>query len=51
MVFAAFMGGLQPSRFLFSLSMSLSNSLEKLMVKAQKHMNAEDARRGADKES
>ncbi|XP_059627389.1 uncharacterized protein LOC132270212 [Cornus florida] len=39
----AFMGGLQTSKFLFSLSKEAPTSMTELMVKAWKHMNAEDA--------
>ncbi|XP_059629794.1 uncharacterized protein LOC132272717 [Cornus florida] len=39
----AFMGGLQTSKFLFSLSKEASTSMTELMVRARKHMNAEDA--------
>ncbi|XP_059639467.1 uncharacterized protein LOC132281816 [Cornus florida] len=41
--FTAFMGGLQTSKFLFSLSKEAPTSMTKLMVRAWKHMNAEDA--------
>ncbi|XP_059663886.1 uncharacterized protein LOC132309611 [Cornus florida] len=40
---AAFMGGLQTSRFLFSLSEEPPTSMAELLVRAKKHMNAEDA--------
>lgn len=53
-VLTTLMGGLQPSRFLFSLCKSPLNTLEELMMKAQKHMNVEDAmatRKGTYKES
>ncbi|XP_059658677.1 uncharacterized protein LOC132305006 [Cornus florida] len=39
----AFMGGLQTSKFLFSLSKEAPTSMTKLMVRAWKHMNAENA--------
>ncbi|XP_059654509.1 uncharacterized protein LOC132301255 [Cornus florida] len=39
----AFMGGLQTSKFLFSLSKEAPTSMTNLMVRARKHMNAEDA--------
>ncbi|XP_059663839.1 uncharacterized protein LOC132309562 [Cornus florida] len=39
----AFMGGLQTSKFLFSLSKEAPTSMTELMVRAWKHMNAEDA--------
>ncbi|XP_059663902.1 uncharacterized protein LOC132309628 [Cornus florida] len=41
--FTAFMGGLQSSKFLFSLSKDPPNSMAELFIKAQKHMNAKDA--------
>lgn len=53
-VLTALMGRLQPSRFLFSLSKSPPNTLEELMIKEKKHMNAKDAMTtqiGRDKES
>ncbi|XP_059658660.1 uncharacterized protein LOC132304983 [Cornus florida] len=40
---AAFMGGLQTSRFLFSLSEEPPTNMAELLVRAKKHMNAEDA--------
>ncbi|XP_059639298.1 uncharacterized protein LOC132281621 [Cornus florida] len=40
---AAFMGGLQTSRFLFFLSEEPPTSMAELLVRAKKHMNAEDA--------
>ncbi|XP_059638638.1 uncharacterized protein LOC132280897 [Cornus florida] len=39
----AFMGGLQTSKFLFSLSKEAPTSMIELMVRARKHMNADDA--------
>lgn len=42
-VLTAFMGGLLPTKFLFSLSKSPLNNMVELMLRAQKHMNAEDA--------
>ncbi|XP_059638773.1 uncharacterized protein LOC132281054 [Cornus florida] len=39
----AFMGGLHTSRFLFSLSKEPPTSMAKLLVRARKHMNVEDA--------
>lgn len=42
-ILTTLMGGLQPSRFMFSLSKSPPNTLEELMVKAEKHINAEEA--------
>ncbi|XP_059669299.1 uncharacterized protein LOC132314452 [Cornus florida] len=39
----AFMGGLQTSKFLFFLSKEAPTSITELMVRAQKHINAEDA--------
>ncbi|XP_059638538.1 uncharacterized protein LOC132280801 [Cornus florida] len=39
----AFMGGLQTSKFLFSLSKEAPTSMTELMVRARKHMNADDA--------
>ncbi|XP_059668817.1 uncharacterized protein LOC132313897 [Cornus florida] len=39
----AFMGGLQSSKFLFSLSKDPPNTMAKLLIEAQKHMNAKDA--------
>ncbi|XP_059668905.1 uncharacterized protein LOC132313995 [Cornus florida] len=39
----AFMGGLQTSKFLFSLSKEAPTSMTELMVRAWKHINAEDA--------
>ncbi|XP_059658664.1 uncharacterized protein LOC132304990 [Cornus florida] len=39
----AFMGGLQSSKFLFSLSKDPPNSMVELLIKAQKYMNTEDA--------
>lgn len=41
-VLTAFMGGLLPTKFLFSLSKSPPSSTVKLMLRTQKHMNAED---------
>ncbi|XP_059670723.1 uncharacterized protein LOC132316234 [Cornus florida] len=38
-----FMGGLQTSKFLFSLSKEAPTSMTELMVRVWKHMNAEDA--------
>ncbi|XP_059650579.1 uncharacterized protein LOC132296392 [Cornus florida] len=49
----AFMGGLQTSKFLFSLSKEAPTSMTKFMVRAQKHINAEDvmnARKNKDSE-
>ncbi|XP_059663782.1 uncharacterized protein LOC132309495 [Cornus florida] len=40
---AAFMGGLQTSRFLFSLSEKPPTSMAELLVRAKKHINVEDA--------
>ncbi|XP_059654529.1 uncharacterized protein LOC132301280 [Cornus florida] len=40
---AAFMGGLQTSRFLFSLSEEPPTNMAELLVQAKRHMNAEDA--------
>ncbi|XP_059663887.1 uncharacterized protein LOC132309612 [Cornus florida] len=40
---AAFMGGLQTSRFLFSLSEEPPTNMAELLVRAKKHMNDEDA--------
>lgn len=37
------MSGLLPTKFLFSLSKSPLSSMTELMLRAQKHMNAEDA--------
>ncbi|XP_059639573.1 uncharacterized protein LOC132281943 [Cornus florida] len=37
----AFMGGLQTSKFLFSLSKEAPTSMTELMVRARKHMNAD----------
>lgn len=42
-VFTAFMGGMLPTKFLFSLSKSPSSNIAELMLQAQKHMNVEDA--------
>ncbi|XP_059635311.1 uncharacterized protein LOC132277472 [Cornus florida] len=39
----AFVGGLQTSKFLFSLSKEAPTSMTELMVRAWKHMNAKDA--------
>ncbi|XP_059658966.1 uncharacterized protein LOC132305323 [Cornus florida] len=39
----AFIGGLQTSKFLFSLSKEAPTSMTELMVRVRKHMNAEDA--------
>ncbi|XP_059639659.1 uncharacterized protein LOC132282045 [Cornus florida] len=39
----AFMGGLQTSKFLFSLLKEAPTSMTELMVRAWKHMNADDA--------
>ncbi|XP_059663781.1 uncharacterized protein LOC132309494 [Cornus florida] len=53
----AFMGGLQTSRFLFSLSEEPPTSMAELLVRAKRHMNAEDAmitrkgKEGEDKKS
>ncbi|XP_059669890.1 uncharacterized protein LOC132315551 [Cornus florida] len=54
---AAFMGGLQTSRFLFSLSEEPPTNMAELLVRAKRHMNAEDAmiarkgKEGEDKKS
>ncbi|XP_059629713.1 uncharacterized protein LOC132272621 [Cornus florida] len=40
---AAFMGGLQTSRFLFSLLEEPPTNMAELLVRAKRHMNAEDA--------
>lgn len=42
-VLTVFIGGLLPTKFLFSLSKSPSSSMAELMLRAQKHINAEDA--------
>lgn len=42
-VLTAFMGGLLPTRFLFSLSKSPLSNMAELILQAQKHMNAKDA--------
>lgn len=47
-VLTAFMGGLLPSRFMFSLSKALLEDMAKLMIWAQKYMNIEDTQRGRD---
>lgn len=41
-VLNAFMGGLLPMKFLFSLSKSSLSSMAELMLWAQNHMNVED---------
>lgn len=41
-VLTAFMGGLLPTKFLFSISKSPPSNITKLMLRAQKQMNAED---------
>ncbi|XP_059639766.1 uncharacterized protein LOC132282162 [Cornus florida] len=54
---AALMGGLQTSRFLFSLSEEPPTNMAELLVRAKRHMNAEDAmiarkgKEGEDKKS
>lgn len=42
-VLTAFMGGLLPTKFTFTLSKSPPNNMAELMLWAQKHMNIEDA--------
>lgn len=42
MIVVALMVGLQPSKFLFSLSKDPSSCMVDLIVKAQQHMNVED---------
>ncbi|XP_059669002.1 uncharacterized protein LOC132314119 [Cornus florida] len=42
-VLTTFIGGLQSSKFLFSLSKNPPNSIVELFIKAQKHMNVEGA--------
>lgn len=42
-VLITFIGELLPTKFLFSLSKSPPSNMTKLMLQAQKHMNAEDA--------
>lgn len=42
-VLTTFMSGLLPTKFLFSLFKSPLSNMAELMLRAQKHMNAEDA--------
>lgn len=41
-VLMTFMGGLSPTKFLFSLSKSPQSNMDELILRAQKHMNVED---------